>query len=153
MFAVMAWLVAVAVLAWGMVRQGRERNVPGMMLVAVLSVAFFASLALAFAPPPRWFLAAPEFLVIAVAARIWNDRASEGARIVALLGMGKLGLRFAWSEGWLHDHTIYAATLNGAFLVQCLIAGGMLNGIGVAIADRWRALFRWSDRDSWNGAS
>lgn len=144
--AVLSWLASIGVLAWGARRQGVNRNVPGMLLCGLLAFAFFASVALSFAPPPRWFLAAPEFAVIAVAARIAHDFDDDRARVVALLGIGKLGLRWAWSEGHLDDHTIYAATLNGAFLVQCLTAGGFLDAVGTSIADRWRALFRGAGR-------
>jgi len=151
MMAVGAWLASIGVLVWGARRQGVNRNVPGMLLVGTLSFALFASVALTIAPPPRWFLAAPEFAVVAIAARIAHDFDDERARVIALLGIGKLGLRWAWSEGYLDDQTIYAAALNGAFLVQCLTAGGFLDAVGSSIADRWRALFRGSGRSRLNG--
>lgn len=153
MLAFLAWIASVGVLIAGALHQGRRESKAGLALVAALAGAFFLSLALAFLPPPRWFLAAPEFLVIALAARIWNDTGDERARVVAFIGLGKLGLRFLWSQGLLPDHTPYAATLNGAFMVQCLVAGGMLDGIGSAIADRFRAARRWAAGSGGHGVA
>lgn len=142
MLDVAAWLASVAILATGAATHGRERNIGGVLLVGALALSFALSIVLAFMPPPRWYLAAPEFLAIALAVRIWHDYGQGKARVVALISMGKLGLRWGWSQGWIADHHVFAAALNAGFLIQCLVAGGMLDGIGVAITDRFRAFRR-----------
>lgn len=142
MLAVMSWFAAIAILCVGARHHGRQRDMGGLWLVAGVAGVFFLSIVLAFMPPPRWYLAAPEFLCLALAVRIWHDYGQEKARVVALLSMGKLTLRWAWYSGLPIDHAAYAAALNAAFLFQCLVAGGLLDGIGVAIADRARAATR-----------
>lgn len=153
MLAFLAWFASIGVLSVGAMHHGRAHCRSGLTLVAALALSFFLAFALTFTPPPRWFLAAPEFLTIAVAARVWNDTGDERARVVALIGVAKLGLRFGWSQGWLPDHTSYAAVLNGGFMVQCLVAGGMLDGIGSAIADRFRAARRGAGRSGRHGVA
>lgn len=139
--AILAWLASIGLLAAGAWRAGKAGSLSGVLLCGVLALAFFVAVAMAFMPPPRWYLAIPEFAVVSASAHIWNYSHNQQARIVAFIGIAKLAGRYFWSEGLIPHHLLYAAALNSAFLVQCMIAGGFLDEIGDSLVNRFRAAF------------
>lgn len=60
-----------------------------------------------------------------------NDPARYDARVVGALSMGMMPAHWvmAWSEG-MADWTLYASACNAVFVIQCLIVGGWLDGVG-----------------------
>lgn len=60
-----------------------------------------------------------------------HNPARYDARVVGAVSMMLMPAHWvmAWSEG-AANWTLYAAACNGAFVVQCLIVGGWLDGVG-----------------------
>lgn len=141
MLAFLAWIVSVAFLALGTWREGKRRSWAGVYLCAMLGAAFLVSVPITFIDPPRFmFFAIVECFTIWAAARIWDKWGDWRAPVIAVTGLAKLSLRYGASKGWFPESDAYAACLNGAFLVQCLVAGGMFDGLVAWLGDRRRAL-------------
>jgi len=60
-----------------------------------------------------------------------NDPSRYDARLIGAISMMLMPAHWimAWSEGTA-SWALYAASCNGAFVVQCLIVGGWLDGVG-----------------------
>jgi len=79
-------------------------------------------------------------LAIAVVAlvRFTQDTSKREAQIVGALSMAMMPAHFimAASHG-AADWTLYASACNAIFVLQCLTAGGWLDGLGRGIAGIW----------------
>jgi len=84
--------------------------------------------------------------MLAIVMRVdgWNE-ISRRAQIVGLISLCKVGLALAYASldqtrsGW----NLYATLNNTGFALQCLVAGGFLNGLGSFVANSFG---RISDR-------
>lgn len=154
MLAFFAWIMSVCFLATGAFREGKRRSWPGVWLCLALAVSFLISLPIVMLPPPRFVLfAAVECFALWCAVQVWHRWGDPRAAVIAAIAFGKLALRWGASKGYYPESNAYAACLNGAFVVQCLVAGGLLNGMGTWIVDRWRAFADWRGRDSKHGVA
>lgn len=147
MLAFLAWTVSVCFLALAIWREGKRRSMPGVLLCFLLGVAFLVSVPITFIDPPRFvYFAIIEVTVLSLAARVWHMWPDRRAPIVALLALPKLGLRYGASAGWWPENDVYAACLNALFLLQCLVAGGLVNGLVARLGDSWNLDAAWHRR-------
>ena len=82
-------------------------------------------------------------MVIAIVAliRFTQDCTNRAAQTVGLMSAALMPSHFtmAATHGGA-DWTIYASAVNAMFVLQCLTAGGWLDGVGRGIAGIWRRL-------------
>jgi len=79
-------------------------------------------------------------LAIAVVAlvRFTQDTAKRDAQIVGALSMCMMPAHFIMAASYGRaDWTLYASACNAIFVLQCLTAGGWLDGLGRGIAGIW----------------
>jgi len=68
------------------------------------------------------------------------------ARLVAAVSLGLIVLRTAYMAVPYMGHTVYAVTINSAFVVQLLIGGGMADDVGRWIDNRLSRIWPWGAR-------
>jgi len=124
---------------------GRRRNDPGSDLTLTLIAAFVAAIVVIQVVPRQEmlpYLLLVDAAVVGIAARISNTpfvALSEQARIVAAIGVLKIAFTIsAVSFGMVNNAR--AAIINGAFVVQVLVAGGMTDGIIAWLGHRVRGV-------------
>ena len=61
---------------------------------------------------------------------LWSEHESQRARIVGFLSLVKLFAHFGISAGFgTGDWFLYAIMVNAGFVLQCLVAGGLILGL------------------------
>jgi len=118
----------------------------GTWLRRVLFLAWLGGAALAMAGQVNSVIVAGMAsidLIVAMIAlvRFTQDNQKREAQIVGGLSMCLMPAHFimAASHGRA-DWTLYASACNAVFVLQCLVAGGWLDGVGRSIADIWRGV-------------
>lgn len=118
----------------------------GIWLRRVLFIAWLASMLLAMMGQTRGVVVAGMAsidLIVAMIAlvRFTQDNHKREAQIVGGLSMCLMPAHFimAASHGRA-DWTIYISACNAVFVLQCLVAGGWLDGVGRSIAVIWRGV-------------
>jgi len=118
----------------------------GRWLRCILFTAWLCGALVAMTGPSRSVmvasLAAIDLAVALVAlVRFTQDPAKRAAQLVGLLSLTLMPAHFimALSRGQA-DWTLYASACNAVFVLQCLTAGGWLDGVGRGIADIWRGM-------------
>lgn len=112
------------------------------VITCVLAAAFCLAVAftrVAHGEQLRALLVGIDALVVAAMFPIWARFRSQRARLVGAAGMMQVGLAiYAGGMGVVWNE--WAATENGLFGVQLLIAGGDADGVGTWLADRWNRI-------------
>jgi hypothetical protein len=89
-------------------------------------------------PTVVFLTAMMDFTIAGVAVAIlMNDPTRSDARIVGTISLALMPAHFVVSANHglpSFPWALYAATCNGAFVVQCLITGGWLDGLGRSIS-------------------
>lgn len=130
---------------------GRRRNDAGSDLTLTLIAAFMVAIVIIQVVPKANqlpYLLLVDAAVVAIAARISDTpfiALSEQAKIVAAIGVLKITFTIA-AEAFGMINNVRAAIINGAFVVQVLVAGGMTDGIIVGLGHRVRGLGDRLDR-------
>lgn len=110
---------------------GRGKWLRHLLLISWTATAVAATLGVSMAGIV--FIMTMLDLVIAAAALTisTHDQSRLDARFVGGVSMALMPLHWvmSWSEGGA-SWTLYAAACNAGFILQCLIVGGWLNGVG-----------------------
>ena len=124
---------------------GRRRKDAGSDLTLTLIAAFVTAIVVIQVVPKAGqlpYLLLVDAVVVAIAARISHTpfiALSVQSRIVAGIGVLKITFTIAAvSLGMMNN--VRAAIINGAFVVQVLVAGGMTDGIITWLGHRVRGL-------------
>lgn len=118
----------------------------GMWLRRVLFLAWLAGVGLAELAQVRSVtvagMASIDLIVAMIAlVRFTQDNHKREAQIVGGLSMCLMPAHFVMAASRGHaDWTLYASACNAVFVLQCLVAGGWLDGVGRSIADIWRGV-------------
>lgn len=118
----------------------------GRWLRRVLFIAWLAGAVLAMMGQTRSIVVAGMAsidLVVAMIAlvRLTQNPDKREAQVVGGLSMGLMPTHFIMAASQGHaDWTLYVSACNAVFVLQCLVAGGWLDGVGRGIADIWRRL-------------
>lgn len=118
----------------------------GQWLRRILFAAWLCGAIVAMTGPTRdvmvfWLASIDLAVAMTALVRFTQDPTKRTAQLVGLLSLVLMPAHSTMALSHGHaDWTIYASACNAIFVLQCLTAGGWLDGLGRSIAGIWRRM-------------